>query len=249
MLESYWSVPDETEMMHPLVIIPTPIGNLEDITLRGLRLLKEAELILAEDTRTTAKLLSEYGISAPMRSYHIHNEHAIVDDISKEIRAGKKVVLVSDAGTPGISDPGFLLVRACLAEGIEVSCLPGATAMIPALVSSGLPSDRFFFEGFLPHKKGRLGRIEQMKEREVTTVMYESPRRLVKLLEQIMEVVGNDREVVVAREISKIYEEYRRGIPSDLICYFSENEPKGEIVVLLAPAIKEERVHKNKYKE
>lgn len=236
-------------MANPLVIIPTPIGNLEDITLRGLRLLKEADLILAEDTRTTARLLKEYGIEVPMRSYHIHNEHGIVEEISEDIVSGKKVVLVSDAGTPGISDPGFLLVRECVAQGVDVVCLPGATALIPALVASGLPADRFFFEGFLPHKKGRMARIEEMQERDVTTIMYESPRRLVKLLEQILEVLGDEREVVVAREISKVYEEYKRGYSSELIQYFLVEEPKGEIVVLLAPCIKEERVHRNKYKE
>lgn len=236
-------------MRHPLVVIPTPIGNLEDITLRSLRLLKEADLILAEDTRTTARLLQEYQISVPMRSYHIHNEHAIVEEVSKEILLGKKLVLVSDAGTPGISDPGFLLVRECISQGLDVICLPGATALIPALVASGLPADRFFFEGFLPHKKGRISRIEQMIERDATTILYESPRRLVKLLEQLLEVLGDEREVVVAREISKVYEEYKRGLPSALIEHFTQEEPKGEIVVLVAPCIKEERVHKNKYKE
>lgn len=236
-------------VQYPLTIIPTPIGNLEDITLRGLRMLKEADLVLAEDTRTTDRLLKEYEISVPMKSYHIHNEHSVVKEVAKAVAEGQKVVLVSDAGTPGISDPGFLLVRECLNQGLEVQCLPGATALIPALVASGLPADRFIFEGFLPHKKGRVGRIEQMMEREVTTILYESPKRLLKLLEQMLEVLGDEREVVVAREISKVYEEYHRGRPSELMTYFAENEPKGEIVVLLAPAIKEEKVHKNKYKD
>lgn len=235
--------------MEPLIIIPTPVGNLEDITLRALRLLKEADLILAEDTRTTAKLLAAYDITTPMKSYHIYNEHALVEEIAVSIAGGKRVVLVSDAGTPGISDPGFLLVRTCLDQGIEVSCLPGATALIPALVSSGLPCDRFFFEGFLPHKKGRQTRIQAIEGREVTTILYESPRRLVKLLEQLLEFLGDEREVVVAREISKVYETYHRGTPSQLIAHFSEEEPKGEIVVLVAPPKKEERTHRSKYHE
>lgn len=235
--------------MHPLMIIPTPVGNLEDMTLRALRLLGEADLILAEDTRTTAKLLKAYDLSKPMKSYHIYNEHALVEEVAHAIEGGQQVVLVSDAGTPGISDPGFLLVRTCLERGIEVSCLPGATAFVPALVASGLPCDRFYFEGFLPHKKGRQTRIQALEDRDVTTILYESPRRLLRLLQQIEELLGDEREVVVAREISKLYESYHRGRPSELIAHFTEEEPKGEIVVLVAPQKKEERTHRSKYHE
>ncbi|MDO5036375.1 MAG: 16S rRNA (cytidine(1402)-2'-O)-methyltransferase [Porphyromonas sp.] len=235
--------------MPALVLIPTPIGNLEDITYRAVRILKEVDLILAEDTRTSARLLQEYGISTPITSYHKFNEHKIVDQIANELEQGKQVALISDAGTPGISDPGFLLVKECVARGIKVSCLPGATAFVPALVASGLPSDRFIFEGFLPHKKGRLSRIESLREREVTTIFYESPNRLTKLLEQLRELLGDERDVVVAREISKIYEEYRHGTPSELLEHFTATPPLGEIVVLLGPAAKQAKVHKNKYKE
>lgn len=236
-------------MSEPLVIIPTPIGNLEDITLRAIRMLKEADIVYAEDTRVTRKLFREYEIATPLRSFHLHNEHAIVEEIAQEVSEGHKVALVSDAGTPGISDPGFLLVRECIRLGLEVTCLPGATALVPALVASGLPADRFLFEGFLPNKKGRLTHIEAMRERDVTTILYESPRRLVNLLAQFLEVLGDERQVVVAREISKKFEEYVRGKPSELLAHFTENEPMGEIVVILAPAEKQARVHQNKYKE
>lgn len=184
-----------------------------------------------------------------MVSYHKFNEHKSIERITEELTAGKQVALVSDAGTPGISDPGYLIVRACIEKGIIVTCLPGATAFVPALVASGLPSDRFIFEGFLPHKKGRLSRIEALKEREVTTIFYESPNRLLLLLEQLFGTLADEREVVVVREISKMYEEYARGKPSTLLKHFQAHPPLGEIVVLVAPIAKQKRVHKNKFKD
>lgn len=235
--------------MNPvLTIVPTPIGNLEDITLRALRVLRSSDVILAEDTRTSARLMQEYDIKAPLVSYHKFNEHQMAADIAEQIGLGRQVCLISDAGTPGISDPGFLLVRTCVERGIEVECLPGATAVIPALVASGLPCDRFFFEGFLPHKKGRQTRMEQLIERDVTTVFYESPNRLLKTLQLIRETIGDGRQVVVAREISKKFEEYKRGTASQLEAYFTDNPPLGEIVVMVAGVEKEEKEHKNKYK-
>lgn len=233
--------------MYPLTIIPTPIGNLEDITLRALRCLKEADVIMAEDTRTTAKLLKAYDIDTLVRSYHMHNEHSVVASIATQITAGHRVALVSDAGMPGISDPGFLLVRHCVEQGIEVECLPGASASITALVGSGLPCDRFFFEGFLPHKKGRLSRLEAIAVRDVTSILYESPIRLVKLLEQAIEVMGEEREAVVVRELTKLHEEYRRGTLADLYHHYCTTQPLGEIVVLIAPQPKEAKQHVNKY--
>lgn len=235
--------------MSPLIIIPTPIGNLEDITLRALRMLRSADVIMAEDTRTSARLMQEYDIKAPLMSYHKYNEHQTAESIARLIEQGQQVCLISDAGTPGISDPGFLLARTCIERGIEVQCLPGATAVIPALVASGLPCDRFYFEGFLPHKKGRRTRIEQLRDREVTTVLYESPTRVTKLLQLIMDTIGGERQAVVAREISKKFEEYRRGTVSELLRYFAETPPLGEVVVLLAGAEKEDKAHKNKYKD
>lgn len=235
-------------MRHPLVVIPTPVGNLEDITLRALRLLKEADIVFAEDTRTTGKLFQEYQITTPLRSFHIHNEHNMATEVAQRVEQGEKVALVSDAGTPGISDPGFMAVRSCIERDLAVTCLPGATAFVPALVASGLPCERFFFEGFLPNKKGRQSRIEELIEREVTTVFYESPKRLVKLLGEIKEILGEEREVAVAREISKRYEEFRRGKVSELLAHYTANEPLGEIVVLVAPKVKEERIHQNKYR-
>lgn len=234
--------------MSVLTIVPTPIGNLEDITLRALRMLRSADIILAEDTRTSARLMQEYEIKAPLVSYHKFNEHQVATDIANQIGLGRQVCLISDAGTPGISDPGFLLVRTCVDMGIEVQCLPGATAVIPALVASGLPCDRFYFEGFLPHKKGRKTRMEQAVDREVTTVFYESPNRLLKLLQLIRETLGEERKVVVAREISKKFEEYKRGTASELEAYFAETPPLGELVVMVAGMEKEEKEHKNKYK-
>lgn len=236
-------------MVYPLVVIPTPVGNMEDITLRALRLLREADMVYAEDTRTTAKLFQVHDIQAPLKSFHIHNEHSVVGELASRVERGERVALVSDAGTPGISDPGFMAVRACLERGLEVTCLPGATAFVPALVGSGLPCERFFFEGFLPNKKGRKMRIEALMERDVTTVLYESPKRLVKLLGELQEIVGGDRQVVVARELSKKFEEFHRGSVSELQSYFEENEPLGEIVVMVAPQEKQESVHVNKYKE
>lgn len=217
----------------PLYIVPTPIGNLEDITLRAVRILKEADLILAEDTRNTGILLKHLDISKPMRSYHVFNEHKTVAGIVSELQDGKVIALVSDAGTPVVSDPGFLLVRECVKAGCEVSCLPGPTAFVPALVNSGLPADKFVFEGFLPHKKGRQTRIKILAEEERTVVLYESPRRLLKALLQLAEFFGADRQAAVCREISKLYEETARGTLQELHDYFEEKGVKGEIVIVV----------------
>lgn len=217
-----------------LYIVPTPIGNLEDITLRAIRYLKEADLILAEDTRTTGKLLNHLGISKKLMSHHAHNEHETVVKVVEMIRSGEKIALVSDAGTPSISDPGFLLVRECLRNGIEVECLPGPTAFVPALVNSGLPSDRFCFEGFLPVKKGRQTKLEKLKEEECTMIFYESPFRLVKTLEQFAAVFGAERRASVSRELSKMFEENKQGTILELIEYFSGKTVKGEIVIVVA---------------
>lgn len=216
------------------MLVPTPVGNLEDITLRALRILKEAGCILAEDTRTSGHLLRHYGISTPLRPFHQHNEHKVLETTLRLIRENGMVALISDAGTPGISDPGFLLVRACLEAGIEVECLPGPTALIPALVRSGFPADRFCFEGFLPHKKGRQTRIRQLVEETRTVILYESPFRLVKLLEELSAHTGPEREAAIVREISKIHEECRRGSLKDLIEHYKNKTPKGEIVVVLS---------------
>lgn len=217
-----------------LYLIPTPIGNLEDITLRAMRVLKEVDIILAEDTRVTGFLLNHLGIQKKLWSHHQHNEHQAVQEIVKQVEEGKSIALVSDAGTPGISDPGFLLVRECIKAGIEVNCLPGPTALIPALVMSGLPCDRFVFEGFLPQKKGRQTKFLSMKEEERTMVFYESPFRLVKTLEQLMEYLGEERQASVSRELSKMYEETKRGSLKELLEYFSQKQVKGEIVVVVA---------------
>lgn len=219
---------------HKLYIVPTPIGNLEDITLRAIRILKEVDLILAEDTRQTSKLLKHYDIRKPTSSYHKHNEHRIVEYLADRISKGETIALVTDAGTPGISDPGFLLVRECLKKNIEVECLPGATAFVPALVNSGLPSDSFSFEGFLPQKKGRNKKLESLKNETRTMIFYESPYRLVKTLEQFQEFFGKEREASVSRELTKIYEETKRGTVEELIIYFKQKEVKGEIVIVLA---------------
>lgn len=216
-----------------LTLVPTPIGNLKDITLRALDELRSADLILAEDTRTTGILLKHYEIARPLQSYHIFNEHKSVQKIIETIRSGKRVVLVSDAGTPGISDPGFLLVRTCLENEIEVTCLPGATAFVPALVMSGLPSDAFVFEGFLPVKKGRQTRLNALKEESRTMIFYESPHRILKTLEQFREVFGPDRRAAVSREISKMYEETVRGTLSEILTIFADKAPKGEIVIVI----------------
>lgn len=216
-----------------LYVVPTPVGNLEDITLRALRVLKEVDLILAEDTRTSSVLLKHYDIHTPLRSHHKFNEHETSDDMAERIRSGLNVALISDAGTPGISDPGFMLVRACVERGVEVQCLPGATAFVPALVDSGLPCDRFYFEGFLPQKKGRQTRLMKLAEQEHTMIIYESPFRLVKTLEQLVEYLGKERLASVSREISKVHEETRRGSLAELVQSFKERAPKGEIVIIV----------------
>ena len=219
--------------MPKLYLVPTPIGNLEDMTFRAVRILKEVNLILAEDTRKTGMLLKHYGISNALKSHHMHNEHRTAGEIAARIEAGESVALVTDAGTPGISDPGFLLVRTCAAQGIDIETLPGATAFVPALVNSGLPCDRFHFEGFLPHKKGRQTRLQYLASLPFTFVLYESPFRLVKTLQQLAEVVGNDRRACVSRELSKIHEENRRGTLEFLVSYYSTHPPKGEIVIVV----------------
>ena len=232
-----------------LYIVPTPVGNLSDITLRALEVLKSADLILAEDTRTSSVLLKHYQIEGKLLSHHKYNEHQTLDFIKEKILSGLNVALISDAGTPGISDPGFLLARACAAEGIEVQTLPGATACIPAIVSSGLPCDRFCFEGFLPQKKGRLSLLESLKEESRTMIFYESPYRLAKTLEQFIQAFGPDRECCVSREISKLHETHHRGTLTELLDYFNENEAKGEIVITLAGApVSKRSEHVNKYK-
>ncbi|MBQ9819507.1 MAG: 16S rRNA (cytidine(1402)-2'-O)-methyltransferase [Bacteroidales bacterium] len=219
-----------------LHIVPTPVGNLEDMTFRAVRVLQEADLILAEDTRTSSVLLHHYGITGKVQSHHKFNEHATVQLIKEKILAGQDVALISDAGTPGISDPGFLLVRTCLEEGIEVETLPGATACIPAIVSSGLPCDRFCFEGFLPVKKGRQTLLKALSEEPRTMIFYESPFRLVKTLEQLAGCFGADRKCSVAREISKIHEEHRQGTLEEVAMWYREHPPKGEIVLVVAGA-------------
>ena len=217
-----------------LYIVPTPIGNLEDITLRAINILKSADVILAEDTRTSGNLLKHLGISKPMHSYHVHNEHQTVVRVVERILKGETMALVSDAGTPAVSDPGFLLVRECIKNGIEVECLPGPTAFVPALVNSGLPSDRFTFEGFLPHKKGRQTRLQNLVNEDRTMIFYESPHRLLKALQQFSEYFGPDRQVSVSRELTKIFEENIRGTVTEVLAYFSEKTIKGEIVIVLA---------------
>lgn len=219
--------------MGKLYVVPTPVGNMEDMTFRAIRILKEADLILAEDTRTSGILLKHYEIKNAMQSHHKFNEHQTVESIVNRIKGGQTVALISDAGTPGISDPGFLVVRECVRNGIEVQCLPGATAFVPALVSSGLPDERFCFEGFLPQKKGRMTRLNALKEETRTMIFYESPYRLLKTLTQFAEIFGADRPVSVCREISKIHEESVRGTLQEVIAHFTETEPKGEIVIIL----------------
>lgn len=216
-----------------LYIVPTPVGNLEDITLRALRILKDVDLVLAEDTRTSGVLLKHYDIRTPLRSYHKFNEHQALEQLVAQLKGGMEMALVSDAGTPGISDPGFLLARQCVREGVEVQCLPGATAFVPALVSSGLPCDKFVFEGFLPQKKGRQTRLEQLAAEERTIVLYESPYRVLKTLEQLAEVMGDGRSVAVCRELSKLHEQIVRGTMRDAIAYFREHEPRGEFVIII----------------
>lgn len=220
--------------MGKLYIVPTPIGNLEDITLRALRLLREADVIFAEDTRTSSVLLKHYEIQGHLLSHHKFNEHASAAAVAERIEAGQTVVLISDAGTPGISDPGFLLVRTCVERGLEVECLPGATAFVPALVQSGFPCDRFCFEGFLPQKKGRQKRLQQLSGEPRSIVFYESPYRVVKCLEQLAEVFGSERRVAVSRELTKKFEETVRGTLSEVIAHFRQRPPKGEFVIVLA---------------
>ncbi|HBX50887.1 MAG: 16S rRNA (cytidine(1402)-2'-O)-methyltransferase [Bacteroidetes bacterium RIFOXYA12_FULL_35_11] len=216
-----------------LTIVPTPIGNLEDITLRALRILKEADTILAEDTRTSGNLLKHFEISSRLMPYHKFNEHKAIHTIIERIKAGEKIVLVSDAGTPSISDPGFLIARSCIENGIEVECLPGSTALIPALVNSGFPSDRFCFEGFLPQKKGRLKKIEMLKDETRTMIFYESPYRVIKALEQFAEIFGKDRGISVSRELTKIHEETVRGTIEEVLSYFLNHTVKGEFVIVV----------------
>lgn len=219
--------------MGKLYLIPTPIGNLEDITLRAIRLLKEVDLILAEDTRVCKKLLQHYEITTSVISHHQHNEHKTVSSIAERIIAGENIALTTDAGTPAISDPGYLLVKKCIEKKIEVETLPGATAFVPALVNSGLPNDRFFFEGFLPTKKGRNTRLIKLAELEHTIILYESPYRLIKTLEQIKEFFGKERKISVSRELTKIYEENIRGNAEELIAFYKEKNIKGEIVIIV----------------
>ena len=227
--------------MGKLYVVPTPVGNLEDMTFRAVRILKEADLILAEDTRTSGILLKHYEIKNAMQSHHKFNEHQTVERIINRLKAGETIALISDAGTPGISDPGFLLVRECVKNEIEVQCLPGATAFVPAIVSSGLPDERFCFEGFLPQKKGRLTRLKMLQEERRTMIFYESPHRLAKTLLQFVEIFGADRQVAVCREISKVHEEIRRGTLEEVASYYETVEPRGEIVIVLSGAEEEKK--------
>jgi len=220
--------------MAKLILVPTPVGNLEDITLRALRILKESDLILAEDTRTTSHLLKHFDIQTRMQSHHKFNEHQTSEQFASRILAGENIALVSDAGTPCISDPGFLLVRQCILMGVEVECLPGATAFVPALVDSGLPNDRFHFEGFLPPKKGRQTRLKELAVLQVSFILYESPYRVLKTLTQLAEFCGPDRLASVSREISKIYEQTVRGTLQELMAHFTETDPRGEFVMVIA---------------
>ncbi|MEA4935906.1 MAG: 16S rRNA (cytidine(1402)-2'-O)-methyltransferase [Paludibacter sp.] len=217
-----------------LYVVPTPVGNLDDMTFRAIRVLQEADLILAEDTRTSGFLLKHFEIKTPMQSHHKFNEHKTIDSIIQRLRSGQIIALISDAGTPAISDPGFLVVRACVENDIEVECLPGATAFVPALVASGIPNDRFCFEGFLPQKKGRQTKINALATETRTMIFYESPFRLVKTLSQFATVFGNQRKASVSREISKFHEETKRGTLEELVQHFTENTPKGEIVLIVA---------------
>ncbi|AZJ34607.1 16S rRNA (cytidine(1402)-2'-O)-methyltransferase [Tenacibaculum singaporense] len=219
--------------MSKLYLVPTPIGNLEDITLRALNILKEVDYILAEDTRTSGKLLKHYDIATPMQSHHMHNEHKTVETIVKRLQSGETFALISDAGTPAISDPGFLLTRACVQNNIEVECLPGATAFIPALVNSGLPNDKFVFEGFLPVKKGRQTRLKFLAEETRTMIFYESPHKLLKTLANFAEYFGEGRQISVSRELTKLFEETKRGSAKEVLAYYTEKPAKGEIVIVV----------------
>ncbi len=217
-----------------LYLVPTPIGNLEDLTFRAVRILKEVDKVFAEDTRVTRKLLDHYGIETPLTSYHAFNEHKIAERVATDLANGANFALVTDAGTPGISDPGFLLVRECVQKEVKVECLPGATAFVPALAASGLPSDKFYFEGFLPHKKGRRTRLKYLAELPCTFILYESPHRLVKCLEQLVEYCGAERRACVARELSKLHEEIKTASLTALIQHFKEKKVKGEIVMVVS---------------
>ncbi len=221
-----------------LYLVPTPIGNLDDITLRALKVLKEVDVILAEDTRTSGKLLKHFEITTPMQSHHMHNEHKTVDHLVQRLKSGEQIAIISDAGTPAISDPGFLLTRACVENNIEVNCLPGATAFVPALVNSGLPNDKFIFEGFLPVKKGRQTRFKLLAEESRTMIIYESPHKLIKTLGHFCEYFGEDRQVSVSREITKLYEETIRGTAKEVLEHYTNKPPKGEIVIVVAGASK-----------
>ena len=230
-----------------LYIVPTPVGNLDDMTPRAIEVLKTVDTVLAEDTRTSGVLLKHFGISTPMRSHHKFNEHEAVDAVVNQLQGGAVLALISDAGTPGISDPGFLLSRECRRQGIEVETLPGATAFVPALVNSGLPCDRFLFEGFLPQKKGRSTRFDELKEQPLTMVFYESPVRLLKTLQQFAQVFGNDREASVVREISKLHNTTHNGTLGELVEYFTTTAPRGEIVIVVAGCPPVETVKVDKY--
>ena len=223
--------------MSKLYIVPTPIGNLEDMTIRAIRVLKEVDLILAEDTRTSGKLLKHFGIGTHMHSHHMHNEHKTIENLISRLKAGETIALISDAGTPAISDPGFLLTRACVENKIEVECLPGATAFVPALVNSGLPNDRFVFEGFLPEKKGRQTRYLALTEETRTIILYVSPHKLVKTLTEFITYFGEDRQICVSRELSKLHEENVRGTTVEVLTHFENKPPKGEIVVVVGGKI------------
>jgi len=232
--------------MAKLYIVPTPIGNLEDMTFRAIRVLKEADLILAEDTRTSGKLLKHFDISTHMHSHHMHNEHKTVENIVNRIKAGETIALISDAGTPAISDPGFLLTRACVEAGVEVECLPGATAFVPALVNSGLPNDKFVFEGFLPDKKGRQTRFLALAEEPRTMIFYVSPHKLVKTLAEFVQYFGESRPVSVSRELSKLHEETVRGTAKEVLEHFTKKEPKGEIVAVVGGFVSEGKAKKDR---
>lgn len=217
-----------------LFLVPTPIGNLKDITLRAIDVLQEVDLILAEDTRTSGKLLKHLDIATPMQSYHMHNEHKIVNTIIEKLKSGLSIAVISDAGTPAISDPGFLLVRACVEAGIEIETLPGATAFVPALVNSGLPNDKFVFEGFLPVKKGRQTRLNLLAEETRTMIFYESPHKLIKTLGHFCDYFGEERQISVSRELTKLYEETVRGTAKEVLEHYTNKPPKGEIVIIVA---------------
>ncbi|MBQ7985206.1 MAG: 16S rRNA (cytidine(1402)-2'-O)-methyltransferase [Bacteroidales bacterium] len=235
-----------------LFLVPTPVGNLEDITFRAVRTLKQVSLILCEDTRTSLPLLNHYDIHTPLQSHHLFNEHETLNAVINRLKSGEDIALITDAGTPGISDPGFLLVRECIKENIDVECLPGATAFVPALIDSGFACEKFCFEGFLPHKKGRQSRLQELKDEKRTVIFYESPFRVGKLLTELLDTFGEDRKVCICREISKKFEQHIRGNLKDIAAEYKDKEFKGEIVVILSATEKEEKtpnLSKNKYKK